>query len=120
MLTMEKKIDKCRIGMQNERRYLIVRQDPRNGEVTFFNGFFNEVDCIGTEDECQCWENESWVDDKERASKFKDYSEAKAIFDNLEDNSNCNLMMYGWAVKDGYDAKGFDGSNWFPLKTFTK
>ena len=112
------KKDKCVVGMETDRRYLIVRQNPHNGEVTFFSEFFNEVDCIGTEDECQCWENESWVCDKEQASKFKDYVEAKAIFDNLEDKSNCNLIMYGFAVKDGFKKKGFDGSYWFPLKTF--
>lgn len=105
--------DKYTVVMDCWYKYLIVRQDPATGNMTFFRGFYNEVDCVGTEDECQCWENESWGNSERDAAKFDSFAEAKAMFDNLEDNANCNVVLY----TKGY-RQNFDGTEWYPLKTF--
>ena len=52
-MTVEKKIDRCVVGMRRDYAYIIVRQYPNTGEATFFGGFFNEVENIGEVDECQ-------------------------------------------------------------------
>lgn len=114
-MTVEKKIDRCVVGMRRDYAYIIVRQYPNTGEATFFGGFFNEVENIGEVDECQYWENEEWVGNEESAWKFTDYSEAKAIFDNLVDNSDCFLTMYGKGLW-----KNFGGTEWYPLKKMTR
>ena len=105
--------DKYTVVMDFGYKYIIVKQDPHNGDMAFFGGFYNEVDCVGTEDECQCWENESWANTERDAVKFESFAEAKATFDNLEDNANCNVVLYGKG-----DRQNFGGTEWYPLKTF--
>ena len=105
--------EKIEVGMDLNYKYIIVRQDPHTGDMMFFKGFFNETECVGTENECQCWENESWVDNEGDAFRFGDFSEAKASLDNLGDKTNCTITMYGLG-----QIENMGGSKWYPLKSF--
>jgi hypothetical protein len=106
-----KKIYTINVEQDSESRFAIHHRDGDDEKM--FGGFYNEVDCVGTEDECQCWENEDWTNTERDAIKFESYAEAKAIFDNLEDNANCNVVLY----TKGY-RQNFGGTEWYPLKTF--
>lgn len=101
------------VGMSNGYAYVIHRRNEKNDEIEFFRGFYNQSDHIGTEDECQCWENEGWCDNEEDAFKFPTFDEAKAAYLNLEENRNCLVTMYGKGV-----FRNFSGTYWYPLKTF--
>lgn len=105
--------DRQVVDMSLGYAYIIHRRNEKNDEIEFFKGFYNEVDCAGTEDECQCWENEAWCDNEEDAFKFATFDEARATYLNLEECRDCLLTMYG----KGY-TNNFSGSYWYPLKTF--
>ena len=103
-----------KVGMDRPR-FVIVHHNKDNDENTYFAGFFNEVQCIGTEEECQCWENEEWIDDPEEAIIFPTPSEAREWLANLDEEKrpHCKIILYGKCAESG-----FDGSHFFPLKEF--
>ena len=64
-------IETTKIGCIGPRPlFAIVHYNRDNDENTYFAGFYNEVQCIGTEEESQCWENEEWVDNQDGAFFF--------------------------------------------------
>lgn len=93
----------------------IIHYNEDNDTNEYFAGFFNEVECIGTEEECQCWEMEEWVDNQDAALFFSTPDEAKAWLANIDEEKqpNCKIMLYGYCEKTG-----FDGCHYFPLKEF--
>lgn len=98
---------------QNEySRFMIVH---KNGEdEKFFGGFYNEVECPGTEDESFSWELEKWVDRPEDgAMMFKTLQEARDSVDVIQE-SDCKIVLYG----KGDVENTILGSYWYPLKEF--
>ena len=99
---------------QNESsRFFIVH---RNGEdEKFFGGFYNEIECPGTENESFCWEMEHWVSRPEDgAMMFKTLQEAREFRDCLGDGKNCRIILYGLGEIENFML----GSYWYPLKEF--
>ena len=109
-------IETTKIGCIGPRPlFAIVHYNKDNDENTYFAGFNNEVQCLGTEDESQCWENEEWVDNQDGAFFFNTYNEAKDFLDNIDEDKrpDCKIILYGYSLK-----RGFDGCYYFPLKEF--
>ena len=108
------KIETVKIKMTRPK-FAIVHHNRDNDENTYFAGFFNEVQCIDTEEESQCWENEDWVDNQDAALFFDWFSEAKAFIANIDEDKqqDCKIILYGYN-----DMPGFDGCHYFPLKEF--
>ena len=109
-------IETTKIGCIGPRPlFAIVHYNKDNDENTYFAGFYNEVQCIGTEEESQCWENEEWVDNQDGAFFLNTYSEAKDFLDNIDEDKrpDCKIILYGCGLK-----RGFDGCHYFPLNEF--
>ena len=109
-------IETTKIGCIGPRPlFAIVHYNRDNDENTYFAGFYNEVQCIGTEEESQCWENEEWVDNQDGAFFFNTYTEANDFLDNIDEDKrpDCKIILYGYGLK-----RGFDGCYYFPLKEF--
>ncbi len=87
----------------------------RNGEdEKFFGGFYNEVECPGTENESFSWELEKWVDmPEDGAIMFKTHQEARDYIDVIQ-KSCCKIVLYG----QGDIENTILGSYWYPLKEF--
>ena len=87
---------KVNIKQNGDSRFMIVHRDPDSDAEKFFGGFYNDVECPGTEDESFSWEMESWVDRPEDgAMMFKTLSEAREIMDVLENYDQCQVILYG-------------------------
>lgn len=100
----------------NKSVFIIERENRENSEVSYFGGFFNETDNIGTEDELQCWENEYWFESQDETWHFKSYNDAKDFLAAIQKdklNFIYRIVLFGWN-----DKKGIDGCNYRPLKTF--
>ena len=96
-------------------RFIIVHYNKDNDENTYFAGFYNEVQCIGTEEESQCWENEEWIDNPDGAIFFSTPAEAREWLANIDEDKqpDCKIILYGNSTEPG-----FDGCHYFPLKEF--
>lgn len=102
-----------RIGM-SEYAYIIETRLP-SGDVMYFREFYNIVENIGCDDEEQCFGNEDWVYSEEDAHKFKSYAEAKVFMENIPENDDCRIVLYGKA-----DKCNFAHTHWYPLKVFKR
>ena len=111
---LKMKIETVKIKMKKPK-FAIVHHNRDNDENTYFAGFYNEVQCIGTEDESQCWENEEWVDNQDAAYFFDAFPEAWTCLENLDEDKqpDCKVVLYEYN-----DMPGFDGCHYFPLKEF--
>lgn len=103
--------EKTKIMQSEDSRFMIVH---RNGEdEKFFGGFYNDVQCPGTEDESFTWELENWVDcPEDGAMMFKTLQGARDFKDYLEDKKNCGIILYGKGDVENFTL----GSYWYPLK----
>lgn len=96
--------------------FFIMKHDPETEVETYFESFVNEVEGLGTEDECMCYELEKWCEIPERAHRFNTYKEALDWYDVLdpEERNHCSIGLFGFHVGESSTY----GSRWFPLKWF--
>ena len=100
----------------NNHYFVIQSENTETDLIEYFSGFFNEIECLGTEDECQCWENEAWTSEINYAEIFNTYSEALSFKNNVQRTSpqyNINILLVGIGA-----VKNIDGTNFYPLKVF--
>lgn len=104
--------EKIVIKQTEHSRFMIVHK--KGEDEKFFGGFYNEVECPGTEDETFSWELEKWVDRPEDgAMMFKTIQEARDYVDVIQE-SYCKIILYG----KGDVENTIYGSYWYPLKEF--
>lgn len=107
---------KMKVTNKSMDTFAITWKDPETDVLMFFAGWFNEVEDVGsTENECQCWGQEEWVDDLEVGVKFNSYRDAKDALDQMDTDKTefCSIVLYGKGAK-----MGADDSYWFPLKIY--
>lgn len=100
---------------------IVIRQDTESGfmivhkngkDEKFFGGFYNEVECPGTEDESFSCGLERWVDRPEDgATMFDTLQEAKDFLAVIQE-SCCKIVLYGQGDIENFML----GSYWYPLK----
>lgn len=109
-----KKIYTINVKQDSESRFSILHRDGDDEKM--FGGFYNEVQCPGSEDESFSYGLVKWVDRVEDgAVMFKTYQEAKdflAMIDEPEDE--CAIVLYG----KGIMVNNMLGSYWYPLQIF--
>ena len=96
--------------------FFIMKHDPETDVETYFEGFFNEVENMGMDDESMCYEQEKWCDFPEHAHKFNSYKEALDWYDVLDPDERdfCSIGLFGFHAGKANTS----GSKWFPLKWF--
>ncbi len=113
---MDETKDKLKVhSNHNETKFMIVWHNPETDEDKFFGGYYNDIEELGTENECQCWEQEDWVDDADIAFGWDSFVEAVEIYNLLDKKmaENSSIILYGKSF-----SPNFEGSHWYPLKVF--
>ena len=110
--------EKIVVKQNGDSRFMIVHRDPTpDATEKFFGGFYNEVECPGTEDESFSWEMENWVDRPEDgAVMFAHFHDAKDFLNAIGEDKRdeCAIVLY-----EKGDVENFIlGSYWYPLKVF--
>lgn len=109
--------EKLVVKQKWDSQFMIVHHDPKTDGEKFFGGFYNEIECPGTDDESFAFGMESWVERPEDgAAFFKTLQEAKDFLSAIdrENRRDCAIVLYG---KDETE-NDILGSHWYPLKSF--
>jgi len=111
---MEIKYPKIKTTSRTADLAFVVTMKGGDGETEkFFGGFVNETECPGEENECQCWEEEDWVDDVEEAQQFCGFADARSWLDVVDagKRASCGIVLYGRNEED---------ERLYPLKVFVE
>ena len=113
----EDMIEKSIVRQNSDSRFMIVYHDPNTDVETFFGGFYNEIQCQGTEDESFSYDIENWVERPEDgAAMFTTIHDAKDFLEVIDEEKqdHCSIILYGRGDVENFML----GSYWYPLKVF--